>query len=127
MIIPFCSSFVLPFKLGVTSAILSAVIVFKTVLGKEADTLDPSILNSNLFPVKATGEVLFLSVASFGIYGRPAIFPRSFLSFLPEHSDSIMSSTKSPRKIEMIAGGASLTPRRKSLPGLAAEILKSSG
>ena len=41
-----------------------AMIVFKTVFAKDAFMLEPSILNSNLFPVKATGEVLFLSVLS---------------------------------------------------------------
>ncbi len=32
--------------------------------------LDPTALNSNLFPVKANGEVLFLSDGSRGIAGR---------------------------------------------------------
>ena len=31
---------------------------------------DPNILNSNLLPVKAKGEVLFLSVESFKIIGN---------------------------------------------------------
>ena len=34
------------------------------------EALDPTILNSNLFPVNAKGEVRFRSVVSFGNLGR---------------------------------------------------------
>ena len=39
--------------------------VFSTKLGAEIDADEGTSLNSNLLPVKANGEVLFLSVESF--------------------------------------------------------------
>ena len=76
---------------------------------------EPGILNSNLFPVKAIGLVLFLSVVSFGISGRtwtPSAILPFFLpaSDLPEAMDSRISVSSSPRNIDTIAGGASLAP-----------------
>ena len=49
-------------------------------LAQEIEADEPSILNSNLLPVKANGEVLFLSVVSFGNFGRTwtPIFRSSF-------------------------------------------------
>ena len=78
--------------------------------------LEPTALNSNLFPVNANGEVLFLSVlstSSSGICGIPRLYP-----FFPEiltmsllaRSFSNASVTVFPRNDEMIAGGASLAP-----------------
>ena len=92
---------------------------------------EPGILNSNLFPVKAIGLVLFLSVVSFGISGRTWT-PRPILSFflpleaLPEAIASSISVKSSPRNMETIAGGASLAPSLWSLPALATEILNRS-
>ena len=54
--------------------ILSATTAFKTVMGKAVFAEDPTARNSNLFPVKAKGDVLFLSVLSLvrsGITNRP--------------------------------------------------------
>ena len=49
--------------------------VFKTVIGFPQFANDPTALNSNLLPVKANGEVLFLSVLSSKISGQE--FPDS--------------------------------------------------
>ena len=47
-----------------------ATIVFSTVFGPAMFKLEPALLNSNLLPVNANGDVLFLSVVSFGKFGR---------------------------------------------------------
>ena len=94
---------------------------------------EPTARNSNLFPVKAKGEVLFLSVLSNKISG---IFPTT-LSFksvfslgdnLPFETCSKFSSTDDncePINMETMAGGASLAPKRWSLPALATDDLTS--
>ncbi len=49
--------------------------MFKTVIGAAQLVKEPTALNSNLLPVKAKGEVLFLSVLSNKISGiLPIIF-----------------------------------------------------
>ena len=49
--------------------------VFKTVIGIAQFAEEPTALNSNLFPVNAKGDVLFLSVLSNKISGiLPMIF-----------------------------------------------------
>jgi len=73
---------------------------------------EPTALNSNFAPVKANGEVLFLSVASLGSLGRESTpisrTPPFFELFAPPFSIcSIISVNWSPKKIEIIAGGAS--------------------
>ncbi len=97
----------------------SATIVFRTVFGNASDMLDPRARNSNLLPVKANGEVLLRSPPWRG-RGGSTFAPSSIVSFgvwpSPE-PDAIASKafvSSSPRKIEMIAGGASLAPRRWS-------------
>ena len=53
-----------------------ATMVFRTVIAEEQLAEDPTALNSNLFPVNANGEVLFLSVLSIrssGIWGMPRL------------------------------------------------------
>ena len=45
----------------------------RTVIDLAQFAFDPTVLNSNLFPVKAIGDVLFLSeisLATFGIFCR---------------------------------------------------------
>ena len=83
--------------------------------------------NSNLLPVKAKGDVRFRSVASLRTsptFAMP-VRSRSPLMVLAARpvatSWEITSSSCSPRKTEMIAGGASLPPRRRSLPTSAAD------
>ena len=48
-----------------------ATIVLMTVIGIAHESLEPTILNSNLFPVNAKGEVLFLSATSLYKSRRP--------------------------------------------------------
>ena len=88
-----------------------------TVLTLDIDAGAPGILNSNLLPVKAMGEVRFLSVVSrgnFGIVWTPTR-SSSFSCELYGRFSSMASSTpviSSPRNTEIMAGGASLPPRR---------------
>jgi len=53
----------------------SATIAFNVMFGIAIESIEPTIRNSNLFPVKANGEVLFLSVASFVTTGT-VLIPR---------------------------------------------------
>ena len=50
----------------------SPIAVFKIKFVQAIDAEDPNILNSNLLPVKANGEVRFLSVVSFAKEGSPS-------------------------------------------------------
>ena len=92
--------------------------------------VEPTALNSNLFPVKAKGDVLFLSVLSNKIWGILPIF--NFNSVFSSADNALFSLTLAsnwfstfvncdPIKTEIIAGGASLAPKRCSLPGVAIE------
>jgi len=106
------------------SARTSATIVLSTKVGPAVDCVEPTIRNSNLLPVNAKGEVRLRSVQSFGRGGRLEIpslsWPPCFDVFAPSAAScSKMSVSWSPRKIETIAGGASLAPSRCSLPALA--------
>jgi len=79
---------------------------------------EPTARNSNLFPVKAKGEVRFLSVLSSKISGiRPMfnlseVFSSGVILRSPTFSSkrSSIRFTSVPRKEEIIAGGASLAP-----------------
>ena len=55
------------------------MIVFRTVVGPAMDWLEPGMRNSNLLPVKATGEVRLRSVVSRGMGGRTSTPMRSVL------------------------------------------------
>ena len=115
-----------------TSFIASAVIVLRTTLAGAIESAEPTILNSNLLPVKANGDVLFLSVASLARSGNvdAPVFNLPFWIELVASPLSIScittSSNCSPRNIEIIAGGASLAPNLWSLPTLEADSLKRS-
>ena len=106
--------------------------VFSTMLGEAMESLDPTIRNSNLFPVKAKGEVRFRSVASLAKSGRVltpvwSTPPVLLLVAVPvEISWEITSCSCSPKNTEIMAGGASLAPRRWSFPGSAADSRSSS-
>ena len=103
----------------------AALITAAVVAGVE---LEPGILNSNLFPVNAKGEVLFLSPASILNVGST-----STDKFTSEASDTGASFllamlskivvNSSPRKIEIIAGGASCPPNLWSFVAVAVEYL----
>ena len=90
--------------------------MFSTQTALEQLAEDPTALSSNLFPVNANGEVLFLSVLSMnspGIWGIPRLYPTFPLSLtmsLELRSSLNASVTWVPRKDEMIAGGASFAP-----------------
>ena len=109
--------------------ISSANIEFKIVLGPATDCAEPTARNSNLLPVKANGEVLLRSVLSLEKVGttetpvskRPI---SSWSDFLPVQISSTTLSNSSPKNIEMIAGGASLAPKRWSFPAEAIDIRK---
>ena len=95
----------------------SATIVLSTVLGSDSDMLEPSARNSNLLPVKANGLVRLRSPPCIGSGGSTGVpRPRNDSGVdSPTSPCSIALNTFSssvPRKIEMIAGGASLAPRR---------------
>ena len=94
--------------------------MFKTTIGPATDWLEPTARNSNLFPVKANGLVRLRSPGSRGNVGKTELpilsSPPAFAVLAPPFSIwSTMSWSMSPRKTEMIAGGASLAPRRWSL------------
>ena len=96
------------------------------------ESLDPTIRNSNLFPVNANGDVLFLSVASFESSGSVLTPVSSFPPFRLCVASPVLiswsttSSSCSPRKMEIIAGGASFAPSLWSFPGSAADSLSRS-
>ena len=109
------------------SANASATIVFSTMFAFAIESREPTIRNSNLFPVNANGDVLFLSVASLERSGSVATPVSSFPPFklcvaVPVLiSCCLTSSSCSPRNTEMIAGGASFAPSLWSFPGSAAD------
>ena len=104
--------------------------MLSTVFGKPSEELEPSVRNSNLLPVKANGEVRLRSPPCSGSGGRTGVpRPRKPLSdSTPASPAAIALKTRSsspPRKIEMIAGGASLAPRRWSWPTFATDARSS--
>ena len=105
--------------------------VFKIVFGPAIEKVEPGILNSNLLPVNAKGDVLFLSVVSFAKVGS-TLTPTSInILSLASYSSPFKIASKisvswSPKNIETIAGGASAAPSLWSFPALATVILKRS-
>ena len=95
----------------------SAMIVLITMLLRAALWFEPTARNSNLFTVKANGEVRLRSVPSrlmLGIEHTPRfrsaepVELRDVVFFMNSSSAFV---TSSPRYMEMIAGGASFAPR----------------
>jgi hypothetical protein len=75
---------------------------------------DPTALNSNLLPVNAKGDVLFLSVLSLNISGILSILI-DFFSLVSSAVESFKNAFNTcvnfdPMNAEIIAGGASLAP-----------------
>ena len=104
--------------------------MFSTVFGNEGDWLEPSARNSNLLPVNANGLVRLRSPECSGSGGstgvpRPRNDPGRDAVVLPSAIASKTPRSSEPRKIEMIAGGASFAPRRWSWPGLAIDARSS--
>ena len=91
--------------------------VFSATSGSAIDWLEPTARNSNRLPVKANGLVRLRSPASRGSFGSESTPISSVPPILDDLAPPalICSNTSvscSPRKIEMMAGGASLAPRR---------------
>ena len=109
-------------RISAASQKASATIAFSVVFGLPIESADPTIRNSNLFPVNAKGEVLFLSVASFSKSGSvdtpvASLPPCNTWAASPVSTSCFTTSSScSPRKIEMIAGGASFAPSLWSFP-----------
>src|ERR1700761_332008 len=95
--------------------------VFNIVMALDELADEPTARSSNLFPVKANGEVRFLSVLSLnicGILGMPCQSSASSFIIRLMREVSISSSRSLswlPKNIEIMAGGASLAPKRWSL------------
>ena len=105
----------------------SATMVFRVIMGPAQDWAEPGARNSNLLPVKANGLVRLRSVASRGRTGSVSTPIWSVSLRLPRPDSplmifSITSLSWSPRKMEIMAGGASFAPRRWSFPALATEL-----
>ena len=104
----------------------SAMAAFRAIMAEEQLTLEPGARNSKRLPVKAKGLVRLRSVLSTmrsGIWGMSISMPclpfRLNSSFLSDCSMWLSSSVSwVPRNDEMMAGGASLPPRRWALVAL---------
>ncbi len=118
-------------SLVANSSSTSATIVFSTVFTQEIVIEEPSILNSNLFPVNANGEVLFLSLESAyscGNVGTPKsinLFLFSSPCVMPDATFSKTLQRGSPRQMDITAGGASNPPSLWSLLAEAVVALSS--
>ena len=102
----------------------SATTVLSTITGKAMDCDEPTARNSNLAPVKASGDVRLRSVLSCAISGSfatPSLIMAASADepVRPATMSSIMLVSMAPRNTEMMAGGASLAPSRCSLPEVA--------
>ena len=100
-----------------SSSTASATIVFRTVFGNAGEEFEPSARNSNLLPVNANGLVRLRSPPCSGSAGSTGVpSPRNEPGLegctLPAAIAVKTFSSSAPMKIEMIAGGASLAPRR---------------
>ena len=111
----------------------SATAVLSTIIADAQLASEPTARNSKRLPVKAKGDVRLrsvLSISNSGISGisickpvfpvRLKIFSLSAFSICSRRSLICF-----PRKEEMIAGGASLAPRRWSLVALITDAFRS--
>ena len=103
----------------------SATAAFRASMAEAQLASEPTARNSKRLPVKAKGEVRLRSVLSISSSGIRAM--SSFMPCLPasiRSSGSLFSRCSRtfdncvPRKLEMIAGGASLAPKRWALVAL---------
>ena len=74
----------------------SATIVFMIVFVQEIESAEPSIRNSNLFPVKAKGDVRLRSVVSFGKSGRTSTPISKVLSSVERYFSPTSSASITP-------------------------------
>ena len=109
---------------------LSATIELTTHTAVATFCDEPTARNSNLLPVKANGDVLFLSVLSGNISGIELTI---FIDSCEEETDSLTSfmfiiAWKTPYRVEpektdITAGGASFPPRRYELLNVATDAM----
>ena len=118
------ASFASPFSMRASTRILksmraSAIAALSINMAEAQFASLPTARNSKRFPVKAKGDVRLrsvLSISNSGIDGRSSL--KAFFPAIERLSSSAFSTCSSksvtvlPRKEEMIAGGASLAPRR---------------
>ena len=110
----------------------SATAVLRAIIALAQLAIEPTARNSKRLPVKAKGEVRLrsvLSIISSGICGMSSFTP--CLPSMAKSSSVVECSTRSsssltclPRKEEMMAGGASLAPRRWAFVALMMEAFK---
>ncbi len=108
------------------------MIVLSTTIGAATVCIEPGARNSKRLPVKANGLVRLRSPGSVGSTGSVStpmcITPLPFDDVAaPFAICSKTSASWSPRKIEMIAGGASFAPSRWSLVADATDARSSPG
>ena len=123
-----------PFSISLSTSFLnfanwSATAVLRAIMALAQLASEPTARNSKRLPVKAKGDVRFRSVLSISNSGICGI--SSFMPCLPlnEKRSSLVLSSKwlstcvscLPRKEEMMAGGASLAPKRCALVALIME------
>jgi hypothetical protein len=104
-----------------SESIASATIVLSTVFGSASDCEEPRARNSNFWPVNANGEVRLRSPPCIGRCGStdaPISRYVEGVAASPEPVSIAVNTfvSSAPRNAEMIAGGASLAPRRWSWP-----------
>ena len=123
-----------PFSMSASTSCLnrascSATAALSAIMALAQFASEPTARNSKRLPVKANGEVRLrsvLSISSSGICGMSSFIPclpasetRSSLPLSSIWSSTCVSCL--PRKEEMMAGGASLAPRRWALVALMIE------
>ena len=74
--------------------------VLSIIFAQEIESDDPNALNSNLLPVNAKGEVLFLSVVSLGSGGNTSA--PIFKNVLPLAFNGLLDSIESTKKLEQL-------------------------
>ena len=126
------SIFASTFFLNAVSSL--AIAVLSTIIASAQLSDEPTARNSNRLPVKANGEVRLRSVlskSSVGICEMPLILKTFFASkrmassLFDAASLSSTAETCVPRKVEMMAGGASFAPRRWAFVALMIEAFSS--
>jgi len=123
--IHFCFEILSLFERSAIWLRVSATMVLIIKFGVAMDCEEPTDLNSNLLPVNAKGEFCFCRCypsEELGVWIHR--FPGFCCSVVLDYAVSISSITlvsSSPRKMDMIAGGASLAPSLWSFPAVATE------
>ena len=117
--------FLSPFSISPSTSVfeilgVSAITVFRVVIGPAQLADEPTARNSNLLPVKANGDVRFLVGIVQHQFGDASVdiqFEDCFILFIKITAYALFDLVQYvgqvfPMKIEIMAGGASLAPRR---------------